>query len=44
MSNGENQPLGATSQKDWLVTLLLSIFLGSLGVAGSISAPSASAS
>lgn len=33
MSNGETQPqLGATSEKDWLVTLLLSIFLGSLGV------------
>jgi hypothetical protein len=33
MSNGENQPqIGATSEKDWLVTLLLSIFLGSLGV------------
>lgn len=32
MSNGEIQPLGETSQKDWLVTLLLSIFLGGLGV------------
>ena len=32
MSNGENQPPGATSEKDWLVTLLLSIFLGGLGV------------
>lgn len=32
MSNGENQPLGATSEKDWLVTLLLAIFLGNLGV------------
>lgn len=41
--NGETQPQGtttATSSKDWLTTLLLSIFLGSLGVdrfyAGSI--------
>jgi TM2 domain-containing membrane protein YozV len=36
MSNGEAQPSGApsvtTSSKDWLTTLLLSIFLGSLGV------------
>lgn len=33
MSNGEIQPPGAqTSDKDWLVALLLSIFLGSLGV------------
>lgn len=33
MSNGENlPPAGATSEKDWVVTLLLSIFLGSLGV------------
>ena len=33
MSNGETQlPGPATSEKDWLVTLLLSIFLGSLGV------------
>lgn len=36
MSNGETQPSGATpvatSSKDWLTTLLLSIFLGSLGV------------
>jgi TM2 domain-containing membrane protein YozV len=33
MSNGENQPqLGPPSEKDWLVTLLLSIFLGGLGV------------
>ena len=32
MSNGEIQPTGETSPKDWLVTLLLSIFLGFLGV------------
>lgn len=33
MSNGEIQPPGAqTSDKDWLVALLLAIFLGSLGV------------
>jgi TM2 domain-containing membrane protein YozV len=33
MSNGEIQPPGAQiSDKDWLVALLLSIFLGSLGV------------
>ena len=33
MSNGEIQPPGAqTSDKDWLVALLLAIFLGNLGV------------
>src|SRR5688500_9925880 len=33
MSNGEIQPPGAqTSDKDWLVALLLAIFLGGLGV------------
>ena len=32
MSNGETQPLTPVSEKDWLVALLLSIFLGSLGV------------
>jgi TM2 domain-containing membrane protein YozV len=32
MSNGETQPAGGTSSKDWLTTLLLSIFLGGLGV------------
>jgi TM2 domain-containing membrane protein YozV len=36
MSNGETQPsgtpAGATSEKDWLTTLLLAIFLGGLGV------------
>ena len=36
MSNGETQPAAApiqpTSEKDWLVALLLSIFLGGLGV------------
>ena len=36
MSNGETQPTAAstqpTSEKDWLVALLLSIFLGGLGV------------
>lgn len=32
MSNGEIQPTGETSPKDWLVTLLLSIFIGYLGV------------
>ncbi len=34
MSNGETQPqpTGATSNKDWLTALLLSIFLGGLGV------------
>jgi TM2 domain-containing membrane protein YozV len=33
MSNGEIQPPGAqTSDKDWLVALLLSIFLGGIGV------------
>jgi TM2 domain-containing membrane protein YozV len=33
MSNGENlPPAGATSEKDWLVALLLSIFLGGIGV------------
>ena len=32
MSNGEIQPTGATSDKDWLTTLLLSIFLGIFGV------------
>ncbi len=32
MSNGENQPTGATSSKDWLTTLLLAIFLGGFGV------------
>jgi TM2 domain-containing membrane protein YozV len=30
--NGEAQPVTATSEKDWLTTLLLSIFLGGLGV------------
>ena len=32
MSNGEIQPSGATSNKDWLTTLLLAIFLGGFGV------------
>jgi len=32
MSNGEAQPAGPISNKDWLITLLLSIFLGNLGV------------
>ena len=33
MSNGENlPPAGETSDKDWLVTLLLAIFVGYLGV------------
>lgn len=32
MSNGETQPSGATSNKDWLTTLLLAIFLGGFGV------------
>lgn len=35
MSNGETQPSGTpgvTSEKDWLTALLLSIFLGGLGV------------
>ena len=33
MSNGETlPPAGATSDKDWLVALLLAIFLGGLGV------------
>ena len=33
MSNGDIQPPAAqTSDKDWLVALLLSIFLGSFGV------------
>lgn len=33
MSNGEIQPPAAqTSDKDWLVALLLAIFLGGLGV------------
>ncbi len=32
MSNGETQPAGGTSNKDWLTALLLSIFLGGLGV------------
>lgn len=32
MSNGEPQPATATSSKDWLTTLLLSIFVGYLGV------------
>jgi TM2 domain-containing membrane protein YozV len=32
MSNGETQVTGATSNKDWLTTLLLAIFLGGFGV------------
>jgi TM2 domain-containing membrane protein YozV len=35
MSNGDMPPAGSTAPsqgKDWLTTLLLSIFLGSLGV------------